>query len=113
MSQHTGGVDGVPSAQVPDARVGANEVDEDDPRTTYAGSNLDPRGVEPDGRPQVRPDDPETLDAELDTSPRTDRTGQAAAGGDADDTEATDPSSSGRADDVDQPTRTRQAADDA
>ena len=46
------------------------------------GLNMDSRGVMPEGRRQVEPDDPDTLDADLDTSPRTDGTGGPDAGAD-------------------------------
>jgi len=68
------------------------------------GLNMDSRGVMPEGRRQVEPDDPDTLDADLDTSPRTDGTGGPQG--------AADEPASGPPGIVDAPTRQVQQSDD-
>jgi hypothetical protein len=71
---------GTPSATVPGASVqphGGQESPEQSTDGSYNDGNLDARGVMPAaGRPQVLPEDEESLDDELDSSPRTDGKGR-------------------------------------
>jgi hypothetical protein len=71
------------------------------------GHNMDARGVMPEGRRVVEPDDPDTLDAELDSSPRTDGTGGPEAGADVPDQGDVLPAGM-----VERPTRQVQQSDD-
>ncbi len=71
---------GIPSATVPGASVqphGGQASPEQRTDGSYNDGNLDARGVMPAaGRPQVAPGGEDSLDDDLDTSPRTDGTGR-------------------------------------